>query len=509
MNDPNRKTWATRLRPPSSAAALITCIFISAIGHRGLSVASHAQLVASQKIAQIMSEAPSLKAMAGTLNSPHPHIDLISGLWLRLIPGDHGAALAMLSALALLMCLGALWRIISRHTQGNTLAASMACATFALLPSTAAQLGGPSPTLITCALFLMTWDLCTRAHQRWWQAILSWVTGGLLLGSWSPMLLWACVLLIAHLTQRAQSEESKTGMIPGSSIPAGILLCVPMVPLVATLLHPGFWPDLKQGWLMTLEAGWITNSPKGLSYGGHWYGQGKLSWVATCAQLIGQIPLVTMLMSMPGVLWLLRTKRSVHHRLLLISLPIMTLIVWATPGHDYGHVAQHTLWVSMVAMLVGHGVAWCMNQAATTQWHRAIMPALCISVVLAAIVPTFSFWSTPAMWQSSITGGAVSAQRQGDSHSRHIALPIADLKRQVREHDIRTLHAGALNPILRSYNLSEVHVSETLGAQGALLDFTPRFSPDTPVRPSLFTQERPLVFLGKPAAPAFFITLSK
>ncbi len=504
----NSNAFISRMRHPLTWIMTGATLLSISIGYRGLSLMSHAHLGSSHDLAVTMSQGTSLRALHKALATAHPHLELISALTLRTLPGDHGTLLSVLSWLALMICLLCIWRILMRHTQGNQWAAAIGAGTFTLLPATVAHLGTPSPTLMTCACFLATWDLCTLRQQKWWQSILAWLTGALLLGSWSPMLLWACLLLLAHLMHRAQPSAHDNGLIPRSSLPAGVLLCVPMVPLCATLLHPGFLIDIKQGWLMTLDAGWLKGAPSpGMSSNGHWFGQGKLSWLATWNAFISRVPLVTLMLGLPGVLALIQGMRSAHGRLLLMSLPAMTIIMWATPAGDYGQVEQSVLTLSLVALLVGHGFAWCTLQAQTQSWHRLALPALATLAMLAPASATLSFWSTPAAWQSSITGGAVQAQQRGDSHNRHLVLPRAQLIEHIQQSKLTTLHAGKLNPIVRTYDLDTVQVVEDPSSSTARLGFTPRFAPDAPKRPEVMTYKKPLIFLGKPAAPSFYLKL--
>lgn len=495
-------------------------------GYDGLSITSHAWILEAQEVAASLNQ-PSLQALSKTLDSAHPHIDLIGALWLRLVPmRDAGASLHILTTLISLICATFMWRITLRLTRQNLVASTAAVLHLFLLPAMVAQLRTPSATLLTMALWLGLWDLCTLPRRRWWHMLTAWLVGGVLLGSWSPMLLWACALILAYLTAKPREEPSSRampGLVAPSFIPAFILLCVPLVPLFTVATHPGLWVNLKAGVLQVLEHAWLDYplAKEGISLGGRWYEQGKISLLQSVVLLFEELPLYSILLMMVGFVGISwrggqqededAQTRSVHEHLLIYTVACSPLILWAMPAQShYGAISQVALMLPVCAMLVGCGTAWLMRRVALFRESHAMATLLAASSLLMPCIATFSFYATPSLWESGLWGGSGGAIVDGDSHDLDTVLSRELIEEALTARpDVKRLHVGELRPILDWYTLPDgVSLSEDRASADAILWLTPRFAPNSPKRPQIvLTPGSHVTYLGKRAAPLFVLAV--
>lgn len=468
-------------------ATLIIAIFG---GYQGLSLASEQWLVQVQKLAFSLNS-PTAQSFQDALHSAHPHLDLIGALWLRLLPLSNAAlSLTILSSLATLIAITSLWRIISRLTHNNTLITTVASLHFLLLPATISQLQGPSVTMLALMFWLVTWDMCTLEKPRWWHMGGAWIAGGIALGSWSPMLLWAALLLLASLqshTRKDAVNHTQAGTIQASSVPAYILLCVPLVPLVATITHPGLLTSPKDGWLAVLSTAWLKYplAKEGVALGGHWYEMAKVPFLTSLLLSLKALPLTSLLLGIPGALYALHPRHaSAHTKMLIYSILFMLIALWAVPGAgDYGSISQVTLMLAPASMLVACGLQWVTQKAKNTNQHKALALApMALSIAIPALT-SLGYSHGPTSWSSSITGGPLAEVRRGDSQSRHTIIPEDLVQELVNTHQVKTLGANKLATLLEHYNLPETQISTSLTECDAALLLPPRFTPDTPQRP--------------------------
>ena len=515
-----------RARPLLFTLAICLLLLLLLGGHDGLSLMSHSWVTRAHGVAASLNT-PSLDALSKTLDSAHPHLDLLAALWLRLLPlQDAPRSLHIFSISSALLCATCLWRITMRITRRDLLASTIATLHLFLLPALVTQLRIPSATMLTMALWLGLWDLCTLPRRRWWQMLVAWILGGLLLGSWSPMLLWACALILAHLVARPRDEASAGVIPPGvilpSSIPAFVLLCVPLVPLFMVITHPGLWVDVKAGVLQGLESAWLDYplSREGISLGGRWYEQGKISALQSMGLLLRELPLSSLLLMVAGAFFLRASRAEQDHdarlnqRLLLHTLAIAPLILWAMPGQSYyGSISQAALLLPVCSMLVGGGVVWLGRRIGQARQGTFIAPALLVaSALLMPCIATITTHTTPSIWQNSLSGGAMGALEDGDTH--HLDAVISeDLVRGalMERPEVETLHVGDLRPLFDWYSLPEgVSLTEDRASADAILWLSPRFTANDPDRPELTlapgSQVEPL---GKRSAPLLILVTSQ
>ena len=511
---------------PLTWTLLCGAAWCGARGVQGLSPASFEAL----KRARAASQSPSwsIEALSALLESAHAHLDLLFGIWLKLFAfGDDALSLALMTWSMTLLAMRSLYRVVYRLSEGDELASSVAALSLVALPEIAGQLGaGASPTMITAALWLMTWDGCTipssgSRRRRLLGFVGAWFSGALWLGAWSPMLFWSCLLLLAHLLQGAERPDERAvvieasasgGLIRSARSPIALWLCVPMVPLLATMLHPGLWADAQGGWLKILAAGWLDPSADaGLSVGGRWYEGGKLAPWAPLELIAGATPLSSLLLAIPAALWL-RAGRGdgVSRRLLTLSLLAMPWILWATPAASYGQIDQVALALTLLCAALGCGIAW-LNQVARARHWPAVAPYLfAASALLSPLSATIAYWEDPHAWRSALVGGAEVTARGGDSISPHAVVPRSALTQALATHGVDTLYGGALTPLIAADRPlpSTLLVDELTGPTAALTE-APRFASDSPLRPQLDMHDKRPIYLGRSGLASYVLWVPK
>jgi len=253
--------------------------------------------------------------------SAHPLPDLLGQYAISLSPTGAITALWLLHAAAGLVSLMLVHRLAMRHT--DDVGAGLACALFATSIPLLAQLGGTGPGTLVTALMLGTLLLGTHPRIGLARSLGLWVTGGALLASYPPMLLWASILLLVHRTSTEDGRETT---------PLGLLLAPVIVPLVSTLMHPALRSHPLPGWGSYMTATFLESTPPGIYLGTPI--TTRLPWWSGVLDLATTLPIAVVLATLAGT-WLLARARTAgtwrtSARMLAVTPWLLLVVPWIT-----------------------------------------------------------------------------------------------------------------------------------------------------------------------------------
>lgn len=411
------------------------------LGWRGLGPRGVALIERARSAATTMTR-PRAGGMTELLGEPGAGLNLLSGAWLRVVPGDHLVALWGLGVVGALASTALVWWIARKLT--DRAGGLLACALFWSVPAVLGAATTPGHELLACALMLGTLALGTHEGPwRWRHAAALWLVGGLWLLAWPPMLLWACALLLMTLwTNRQPPAEDARGLIGTSWLPAGLLLAPVVVPIVATLLHPGLLRAPKAGWLRFLEgfARHVPPAPVGPTHKlPLWLGFADLAW---------SLPLTLLVLATGGALWLARHRRGARAATLIAS-PLVFAIAAGVQGMPWiGAIDTLVMQAAALAILAAAGLRALLlhllpEQPTTRQ--RVALIAMCATLLAPGALNTASLYPYTGAYHSALSGGLSASAHHALPPYRDGVLPRATLRALPSSAPLRP---SALDPTL-------------------------------------------------------------
>lgn len=420
------------------------------------------------------------------VQAAHPGLDLAMGLLIQLVPATNLRAIWLAHLGCALAIVALVWRI-ARPLAGRAGAASAALLALCV-PSVAAELVAPATTLPVMVMWLGVWALATHPRPRWPHALGLWLLGGLWLLSWSPMLTWCVLLLLATLGARARPAPTPGRMGP-SSLPVALALAPLLVPLTATLLHPGLWSDPAAGWLALLEAGWLKAAPDQV-LAGAWRPGGRLPWFAGPWMAWRELPAALGLGGLAGA-WALRRRlrHDPNARILVGSVPLLLALPWVLPGGHYGRVDTMAMLALPLSMLSGVALG-ALVRAQRPAARPIVTGAVALALLSGPALATSVYYPSPGLWRSAASGGPREALRRGRLVPRERALPRTWVRRSAQVLGARPVDVGEWALALEEYERlgDDVPARAGPGAPARLVPL-PRWSAPPAPRPAFSIPE--------------------
>ena len=446
--DLRAKFSASLLSAPG--AGVLTLLVLLGRGFGGLSERTLEHLTRARRAGSALTSDPD--ALVAALAAPSPGIDLLDGLLLAISPLWHAHTLWALGAVAGACCAALIFKML-HAVHGSRRVGALGAALFVINPVTLALGATPSATFPACALMLGTWWLGTHERLTGLRALALWGVGALWLLSWPWMLLWCALLLIVRMRAVASSTPWR-GELGASWLGLGLLLAPVVVPLLATLAHPGFWPDPEAGWLSFLEASFLQGS-SGVAMAGHWYGDGRLPVWAGAWWMISGVPIFVWGSALLGAAATL-SGRLPARPMTLITLLLLGMAPWLVPHGHAGAIDALGLMLAplsiLAAPMVERGILWAR---ARPEQRRSRVAMLCMGgIVLASALPIFTYAPHVGAWRSALVGGLKGAHERGEQSERELVLPLA-LVRDIASQPGASLYAPQLQAVLQEYQRAE------------------------------------------------------
>ncbi|MBA2663741.1 MAG: hypothetical protein H0U74_15750 [Bradymonadaceae bacterium] len=483
------------------ALAAVVVYFFAVLGFGGLTSDSVAMLEQARQVASTLSGG----GWAALLASPHAGAELVAGLVSYAFAASDTFWLWILSAMAIVASVPAVYRIGARfHGQSAAVVASVVFATSAPIVAAATSIS-------TSALCVFAWcwllDL-TTAQPRWYKMLIAAALSAFLLLSWAPVFLWMVLWLVVTVSLSGRAELAplalqERGMMRPAAIDIGVVLVPAIALLLASVVHPGMWSGLIAGWQAVLGSV-IEARPAALLFRGEMYPPARPPIDTGLTFILTRFSLVAVAAALLGLVFAAlsqhlgqRPPKKLYSGLAL-AVVLLALLPWMLRSTHYGRVDTLAMVAPIIAIFAGYGVARLIELARAM---LGILPgqradiAIKAAVALLAITPLCveSALAHPhhGSYYNGLVGGLAGAADHGYPLD-HDGLVPAKLLNALNTHaGSQPIWAGELAPYLRELatmrNERPLNYASTIGDGQVFVRRYQDFSPRDPTSASRAT----------------------